>query len=379
MNDKKFYVLMMSIFVFGFCFYLGLNLAARKPLWNDELYTQLATVSVKSYPELLLGRSSEGNITPLFYVIQKAVCDVAHYQAPLAWVKGQWRFQDYYSQILLRLAPIFFMALALALIFYYFARYYSFALGIYSLFISLSSFMVWSYWAEARPYALWFFLTSVQSIIFLLIVRAQGEQKLNWTMLQIVHFLLALSNVLSVIQISVVALLLWCNGHREWRRYVWLLVVPLSICFFYYTYSPKYKFWFKEGPLQLIAASMPKDRLFIIFAFAAYVWKNKFFADRILREAVSYLFFTVLMVMGFLGVCLMFKLTNGTGHEGFQISNRYFIALAPIGIMAVTLFSNYLVVAVPNKIMRMGLVILIGCWVGMRLFKSLAMAGAFPF
>ena len=86
------------------------------------------------------------------------MCDLTKYsigerRADLTYVA------DYKGQIILRINANLLMSLSIVLIFYFFVRYYSWGAGIYSLLLSLSSFMVWAHWVEARPYVLWFFLT----------------------------------------------------------------------------------------------------------------------------------------------------------------------------------------------------------------------------
>lgn len=118
-------LLALSLLLFFVCFRFGLILAESKPIWNDEFYSQLANVQGLSYGKMMAGQVNEGNNAPLFYLIQKVICDIASYQAPEAWVKGDWGYSDYYSRILLRVSPVFFMSLAAVFIFYYFSRVYS--------------------------------------------------------------------------------------------------------------------------------------------------------------------------------------------------------------------------------------------------------------
>jgi len=122
-NSNKFpYII--SIILFLFLFKFGLLLAEHKPLWNDEIFSQ-TNVEVRSYAQLFLGKASEGNNCPLFYVLQKAICDLVKYKAPEALIRRQLNGVDAFSQIILRLQPVFFMALSIACIFYYFTRFNS--------------------------------------------------------------------------------------------------------------------------------------------------------------------------------------------------------------------------------------------------------------
>src|SRR3989338_4552810 len=155
-------------FLFLILLAIGFVLAVRKPLWNDEIFTQTRNIDQASYAAILTGKIVEGNNCPIFYLIQKGVCDLVQYRFPKVWDSREWEFSDLRSQLILRIMPNIFTAGTLAIIFYFFARYYSFGAGVYGLLVALSSLMVWGYWVEARPYPLWFFLTIVQSMLYIL-------------------------------------------------------------------------------------------------------------------------------------------------------------------------------------------------------------------
>jgi len=204
-------LLALSLLLFFVCFRFGLILAESKPIWNDEFYSQLANVQGLSYGKMMAGQVNEGNNAPLFYLIQKVICDIASYQAPEAWVKGDWGYSDYYSRILLRVSPVFFMSLAAVFIFYYFSR-------VYSIFTFSSSYLVWVHWAEARPYSLWFFLTTVQSLVFLHIVQNKDMRPKIWAALIVIHLCLSLTVSLGVAQIFVASSLLWIFVEKNNKR-----------------------------------------------------------------------------------------------------------------------------------------------------------------
>lgn len=349
------------LMIFGIVF--GLWLAKVKTLWNDEIYTQIYTVEPSSYIDILTLCFEEGNSCPLFYLFQKAVVDISRYPFPKEWTR-QW---DTASRMLLRLPANIFMTLSVVLIFYFFARYYSWVLGGYALLVSLSSYMIIIFWAEARPYALWVFLTTAQSLLFLKMMREEGEKVSTIRSLIAVHLLLSFSVVFSMIQIAVVSFLLWIWKVRDLKQYVWLTALPVGICLFYFFHSPKFQFWFLEPPSLLIFASIPKDRMLILGGYVVLllgsfaqrkVKRLKLYAQDASWDGARYLALTSLMLLAACVLMAVFKLREVSPEQGFQISNRYLIYLAPVGSIAVTLFSRDMVKAFKGKIWLQGVVVL---------------------
>ena len=118
-------------------------------MWNDEGYTQLFNVEKLSYQNMILGKVVEGNNSPLFYIIQKAISAMTNYSIPITysqWGAGKKEITEnaLKSQIILRINPVLFMSLAITAIFYYFSKRYSIWSGFYSVLVALSSFMVWA-------------------------------------------------------------------------------------------------------------------------------------------------------------------------------------------------------------------------------------------
>ncbi|MDO8580874.1 MAG: hypothetical protein Q7S13_05280 [Candidatus Omnitrophota bacterium] len=367
---KRHLILIGSLCVFLIVFAYGLFLAVHKTIGNDEIYSLVASVTPYSYIEILFGKiGGEGNIAPLFYLIQKLILDVAHYRIPDIWTQGSqfwfpWYHSDIHSQIILRLNPILFMSLAMASIFYYFARFYSFPLGFYSILVFFSAPMVWGYWADARHYSLWFFLTTVQSLLFLYMVETSKEERpflWAWRWLIVVHILMAMTIIFSLVQIAVVSLLLWVFVEKKLRRYLWLTLLPIGVSLFYYFKTVKYKFWVEEESLQLILTCFSQEQVFIAAVFMLFLCLSILskkslpfsqFADfvRIDQERIRRIgtcclclsvamFFVALLILG------LFQLWNTHGSIGNKISARYFIFLTPLGIISTTLFSYILLTA----------------------------------
>ncbi len=331
---------------------LWLGAAAKKPLWNDELYSQTSSVRGQSYLDMLTGHIPEGNITPLFYFLQKILQDLTKYQTPQAWVNGHWDVQDPYSNVFLRILPVLCMAGGVCIIFYYFSRRFNVWTGIYALMVSLTSFMVWSYAFEARPYALWFLLTALQMIAALSLIDAPpADRKRLMVYLIIINMLLGFTVVFSVIQNVAVCALTWSLRIRQWRFYLLALVLPAVVSFGYYLLCPKYQFWLAESFMKLLGASLPIDRMAIIgVGFLVWLWMAFTQAARLERWGAAMLF-SAIIFMGCWLILLKFKMAATPSHEGFQVSNRYFMVLAPVGIIMTTMASYYLAV-VPTGVLR---------------------------
>ncbi|MDP2652781.1 MAG: hypothetical protein Q8Q08_01995 [Candidatus Omnitrophota bacterium] len=328
----------LTVLFFG----AGLVLAKHRPVWNDEIYSSMRSHNI-SFLDILRGdRQQEGNNSPLFYVAQKTLMLIAQYTPPREWASGDnWSYRHPPSQIVLRFIPLACMALMMGILFYYFSRRFSAWAGGYALAVALSSFMVWAYWAEGRPYAQLMLLTTVQSLLLIdLAGKASSSSARRW--LSVCHWLLALSSSLSMIQITAAAVVYHVSGKRAWKDHLGMTLAPLMICGFYYATSPKYPFWFADSPVQLISACVPKDRVLLLFLLGAFV-ALRFFRGQGKTEDVKvgmrYLFFLGMVFAGYVAVIVMLLLKEKEGTEGFQVSNRYFIALAPLGIVATTQLS----------------------------------------
>ena len=380
----------LVLILFLACMTLGFWRAANKPLWIDENYSTKAVVMGASYVQMIFGDIFEGNKNPLFYFIQKVVTDLTAYTMPIEMGQVETLVWDLRSQIILRAAPVFFMSLSIVLIFYFFSRYYSLWTGLYSVLISLSSFMVFQYWAEARPYALWVFLTTVQSLLFIYLLDKKGSEKSKaWIGLIVTHFLMVFTVIFSMVQIAFVSLLLFIFYEKKLRKYILFTFIPVVIGLYYYSITMKLTFYFKEGPLALINASISKDRFFILFIFVfyfvCYLLSNSKKGYLYLKERVFtpskiymvYFLFTSLMLAAAGVVLFLFKLNAEASPEipGFQVSNRYLIFLVPVGIIAVTMFSDYMVRMTKNFYVRFFIVVFLGVLLIFRFYRTFALVG----
>src|SRR5690349_4901213 len=73
--------------IFALCLVIGYHLSLRRPLWNDEIHSQVNVIDAKSYQDIIFFRirNLEGNACPLFYLIQKGISDLFQYRFPLTW------------------------------------------------------------------------------------------------------------------------------------------------------------------------------------------------------------------------------------------------------------------------------------------------------
>ncbi len=345
------HIRIITILVFAALLVSGAWTAAHKPLWNDEYYSLISSTLGTSYSKMAAGGIEEGNNSPLYYVLQKMQCDIFAYHAPESWVQGKWTGEHRYSQGFLRAQSVLFVALSLGLLFYYFSRRYSMWAGLYVMAVALSSLVMWQHWFEARPYALWFLLSVCQSLLLLRYLDTEKDHRLDLLMcLTGVHCLLALTVTISIVQIAAAALVLLMPAKRSWRLWGAVFVIPAAIDVFYYLRAPKYGFFFVDGPMALISANFPKERLLILPVFLlAYILLNRNHKQAFLQTEVRYFAFMALMLAFFAAVLWKLKLAESTG---FQISSRYFLSLAPLSIIGTTIFSVYLMCSARHQYAR---------------------------
>ena len=337
-----------------------LTLAKSIPLWNDEIYSQDRSIQNISYQEMFLGGIPEGNRTPLFYLTQKVSQYTIGYKwpgtyesAPIYAIPNRpdTRLVDteQFANVFLRLLPVACMSASIALIYFYFAAYWSVWLGYYSLLLSLSTFMVWEYAFHARPYALWFFLTSLQLVLLLKNLDARSAQR-NTTLLWItlVHWLLSFTVIFSAVQIIAACMVLWLFGERRVFWYAFMCAGPVFITAAYYIVVPHANIYFVDGPVALLGASLPLDRIAIIVGGLIIVGASVLYRAKPLQEIVDrhHLvqgagFFLLLIYCGSLLILMKFKFEDLGFGDGY-VSNRYFIVLAPVGIVMTSIASHYI-------------------------------------
>lgn len=378
--------LILSIILFVGLFFVGLRMASKKPLWNDEKYSLNQCIINMSYIDMISGKVKEGNNCPFFYFSQKVLLNVFNYKLPKEFVsqieEGRYSesFYDLKTQILTRISPVLFMSLSIVLIFYYFSSTYGVLIGAYALIITLSTYIFWYFYAEARPYSLWIFFTTLQSIFILKIISEKNVINKLWVYLSITHIFMSFTILFSILQVACASIVLWIYKERKIRYYVFLTIVPWIISLFYYFKAPKYKFWFADSPLDLISASYSKERMFILFIYLIVgliifinrrINKSKSKDTNLEIYNMKYVIFVIGMMIT--AVALVVKLKLGfDGKEGaFQVSNRYFVYLAPISIFATTLFTiDILAIFKTHKFVKYTILFMILAVVIIRFVKS---------
>ncbi len=377
--SKNVIAIICAIFIF-----LGISSAFMKraqslPLDNDEFYSQVSSVQGMTWQKIWAGHVDEGNNAPLFYSLQKVYQDVIGYQTPEAWKKGQWSYQHPPSMMVLRMLPLLCMAAGVALIFFYVTLRLGFIAGFYALLVSLSSFMVWSYACTARPYALWFFLSAMQMVLLFFWLEAKQKRQARLMLgLIITQTLLSLSVFLSIITNVATSIILWKHGARKIKDHLLLLVIPMLISIFYFWHAPKYAFFIKNGMMKLFGANLAIDRMaliviagILIMAARSKTLKRWFHPVSTQHQKlfVNVITFGALILAGSAAIYMKLKTGQSSNGEGFEVSNRYFMLITPIGIM-MTCFASYLmVVLAKHKVLKQGILIFITALLIFRVLK----------
>ncbi|MBL8012263.1 MAG: hypothetical protein JNN05_00305 [Candidatus Omnitrophica bacterium] len=365
--------LILSILIGLATLAVGLELSRVRPLWNDELYTQANALTSFSYSDIWKGRVVEGNNSPLFYVIQKAICDVFGFRLEQTW-RGDWFVYDTKAQVDLRMLPNVCMAAALAVLFYYFSFHFSVGWALFVLLAVLSVPSTWLHWTEARPYAPWFLLTVLQSVLFLDVVRHKREGVKAWAGLAVVHTLLSLTITFGMLQAAAACLLLWMFDRRRVLPYVFLAGLPIVIGGFYYARAPKFKFWFFPDVVGLITDNVPLEfwGFFVVYLLAVIALRKEALKEPWMFLCANFFSFAGVMVAMGLSILGFLKWKAGPGPEGFSVNSRYFLFLTPVTAVSIALMlrdvSNWTKHAQPWT--RVNLWLAAGGILFVRIFKT---------
>jgi hypothetical protein len=309
----------------------GFLLSQRKVLWTDEIYTQKKTIDAHSYSDILTLNILEGNKSPLFYIIQKATCAIGAFKLP-GYTPAISMIHDDRSQIIMRIPSNIYMSLGLTIIFYFFACRFSLWTGLYALGLGLAAPMVWLYWVEARPYSLWFLLTTIQlCLVQLAITSDEKSQKRIYNWLLLVHMLMALTTIGTIVQIGIVSLMLWCQGAYR-KKWTWL--IPIAIILFYFRVAPgfstkAYFFW-----PHILESVMPEH--LAVYAFYGLMLGYFFFKKKHIGNA----FFFMIFLLFLASACGMLYVLSLKKTSQFGFFTRYFIYMVSADIIMMTLVSR---------------------------------------
>jgi len=360
---KSVSILLYMVLVIG-----AFVLARHKPLWNDEIYSQVASIEKNSTIAILGGGIGEGNNCPLFYLLQKGITSLLGYHTPRDWALGlaNWREGDARDRIILRIQPVLLMSAVPIIVFYFLSRIYSLWTGLLSFVLTLSTSMFWRFWAEARPYGLWVMLSALQAVLFLWLLRREEDDRRIFIGLALVHLLLSLTVVFSASQIVLVSVLLLVFGQKEQRNRALLLAVPAAISVFYLTQAPQFKFWLEFSLEQYIRANIPRDRLYLAMIYVVYLVpfliqlfrpSLKLYKDKTMLEALPFLFFFLGSCAAVAAVVQVFAWRASPVGTGFPVTERYFMNLIPVGVVCASVFVRTLLVSFRGQTWMQGIIL----------------------
>ncbi len=355
----------------------GLYLAQHKPLGKDEAYGQILSVQKTSYTGILTGACVEGNNHPAFWVLQKLLGDALHFRLSDDW-HGSLVY-DEKAQIILRLLPTAFMALAGAVVFYFFASTYGLMTGAYAFLLCVPTFMFVGYWAEARPYCIWFLLTTLQTLGLVRFIEGQGNDTRLWREQSIIHVLLAFTSVFGIIQALIVSSLLWLSDKRRrgWTNYIGTAIVPVMIGLFYHWHAAFCVFWVPKPWSGLIWSNISPERFAFLCLFVLCIalyapWRRN------VQTGMNYLLiYTACVLVIALTMISFYIFLNAPHPDSFEIPARYFINLSCIGNLATALAAARLLKEFRhNRWMSVNIHIIIVGVIVMEMFRAYTMLWA---
>ena len=383
---------MLFICLFFVFLAAGFYLSSRKPLWTDEIFTQVTSIDPHSYLDVLSGQlPGEDNLCPLYYLIHKAACDLTGYRFPQAW-DGVWSFSDHEGQMKMRIPSIIFMATALAGFVTWGSALYGAGGAIIAAGLSLSSFMVWAYVAEARPYALWFLLSLLQIMVWFKVIDTPSPRPRWVLLLLLLHLFLALTIVFSIGQIVLISLLIAISKRDAKAGFV-TGILPAMIVIYYLSKSMGMTWWtgwlpsssevegsmppipqmFMAAYAQVIKA-FPVELVFLGLLLMIVISRGGIFpgssvkvstvADRNLKVLWSYL--AGLWFYAWIIVAVFMFFTNKAA-SGAVVQDRYFIFLNPAALIAGFLSGGFILQRLggEHKLRWAMMAVFSGLWVNM--------------
>jgi len=335
MSSRGFHI-SLTIVVFFIACWMGFSVALQKPLWGDEMYSEQTHIKACSYLKIISGTIGEGEKAPIYFCTQKLIDQIFSLNFP-DHVTGN-LYKDKRAQIICRISAV----LAITLIFYYFTRTIGFWAGASGLLIILSTFMVWAYWAEDRVYPFWFLGTTIQALVVLWASQYKPKELTVLSWLLSANILLALMTPTCVLQIVAVMIWMFLTGFRKISDYFVVCAVPFGIVFFYYhqmqVVNGPLVFFFKFPWYKVFTANIPLERIVVLVIAGAYLCLRwlRLRATQDHQGNLNCLSFLYIICVAGAGLLLEFKIKSGHNIAGWSMEGRYFIFLAPIGIIAMT-------------------------------------------
>jgi len=185
---------------------------------------------------------------------------------------------------------------------------------------------------EARPYSLWFLLTTVQlCLVQLAIAHPEKSQKRIYNWLLSVNILLSLTTIGTIVQIGIVSFMLWCQGSYR-RKWTW--IIPFTIILFYFRAAPgfttkAYFFW-----PHILDSVMPEH----LMVYAVYGLMLGYFFFR--KKPVGNAFFFMIFLLFLASACFMLYMLSLKKTSQFGFFTRYFIYMVSADIIMMTLVSR---------------------------------------
>ncbi len=300
-----------SLLIFLTAIAIGSQLSLRKPLWGDETYSWRQSVKNTSYGALFLGKVGEGNNAPLYYVLAKISHDVWHIEER--------------DIVAMRMVSIVSTALLFALLFVVFALWGGWGMGLFALAVGLSTPGIWYFWAEARPYALWMLGTFIQCAAVLNLLKHKDQPG---GIVLGANLFLALITPTGFVQSLLMMAWLWILRVSNWKFLVKAFGLPILIGVYYLSQSPRYHFWYEGDFLKSIMEHWPLERLcFWLIAAISFPLVGRAREGGFIPVIGGYTFSLFAVMLAVLGYYFF------QPHEGFVVTQRYFVFLSVCGIV----------------------------------------------
>lgn len=335
-KTKKLFLWTLSAALFCLFLNIGISLSETRGLWNDEIFTQLQNVQNKTYVQILKGEVNEGNNSPLFYLIQKFITEVFQFRLSPDWNGQVYGYNDL-GQIILRIQGIIWISLTLTAVFLFFGFYFSFFWSIYGIALFLTSEIIWTYWAEARPYGLWIFLTMLHCLILIKIYQSQSVLKRWHCIYFLIQLFLSLTAVFGIIQVVLGALVIGCTTKPLNKSFLYPLPILIGLSSYYYLKAFHFDSWFDRPAMDLFFAAVPKEIFIILLIYVVYLIvlrSGKFSLVNQFEIQNKFILFSFFILIFAFCLLILLILKDTGGPKGFQLTARYFVFLIPVVFMS---------------------------------------------